>query len=183
MLVLVPYLGLQSNSVRLCSMTPEIFGKDTGTPAVNTGYGTAFTPWIYGPDDLNHTYQGGYGINGYFYSDYGQPAYTTTSTIKHVSKTPVLMDEQWVDAWPEVTDTPPKDLYTDGDSTGGMSRYCIARHGSYPASGPPRNWPNGKSLPGGINVSFYDNHVELVPLQQLWSLYWNQTWVPRATPP
>jgi prepilin-type processing-associated H-X9-DG protein len=85
-----------------------------------------------------------------------------------------------------MTDTPPPDLYTDSDSwppIGGMSRWCIARHGSVPASGAPQKWPAGVPLPGAINVAFYDSHVELVPLQSLWSLYWNTAWVPRARPP
>jgi prepilin-type N-terminal cleavage/methylation domain-containing protein/prepilin-type processing-associated H-X9-DG protein len=186
MLCLIPYLGLQSNSVRLCPMAPEIYGLDKGTPSDNGGYGTVYKPWVYGPDDYNHTYQGGYGLNGYFYSDYGEPAFRTSSDIKYVTKTPVFADQQWVDGWPDMTDTPPPDLYTDSDSwppIGGMSRWCIARHGSVPASGAPQKWPAGVPLPGAINVAFYDSHVELVPLQSLWSLYWNTAWVPRARPP
>jgi prepilin-type N-terminal cleavage/methylation domain-containing protein/prepilin-type processing-associated H-X9-DG protein len=186
MLCLVPYLGLQSNSVRLCPLTPEIMGKDTGTPSDNGGYGTAYKPWVYGPDDYNHTYQGGYGLNGYFYSDYGEPAFQTSSDVKYVVKTPVIADQQWVDGWPEMTDTPPPDLLTDSDSwapIGGMSRWCIARHGNVPPSGAPQKWPAGVALPGGINVAFYDGHVELIPLESLWSLYWNTTWKPLSRPP
>jgi prepilin-type N-terminal cleavage/methylation domain-containing protein/prepilin-type processing-associated H-X9-DG protein len=186
MLVLVPYLGPYSNSVRLCPMTPEIMGHDTGTPSDNSGYGTADKPWIYGPDDLNHTYQGSYGLNGYFYSDYGAPGYATAADVKYPTKTPVFADQQWVDGWPEMTDTPPPDLYTDSDSwspIGGMSRWCIARHGSLPPQGAPKNWPANRPLVGGINVAFYDNHVELVPLKNLWTLYWNTTWKPLIKPP
>ena len=181
---LVPYLGPQSNSVRLCPMTPEIYGADTGTPAVNTGYGTALKPWIYtcwAP--VNFTYQASYGLNGYFYSDYGDPAFEEGVDIKYSTKTPVFLDEQWIDGWPQETDLPPIDLFTDGDSTGGMSRYCIARHGNVPPGGPPQHWPPKAPLPGGINAAFYDHHVELVPLESLWSLYWNKTWVPHNTPP
>jgi prepilin-type N-terminal cleavage/methylation domain-containing protein len=184
MLVLVPYLGPYSKSVRLCPMTPEITGRDTGTPSDNSGYGTADKPWVYGPDDLNHTYQGSYGLNGYFYSDSGyEGAFVTGADVVHMTQTPVFADQQWVDGWPSMTDTPPTDLYTDSDSwapIGGMSRWCIARHGSLPAQGAPNYWPVGRTLVGGINVAFYDNHVQLVPLQNLWSLYWTTKWVPSS---
>jgi prepilin-type N-terminal cleavage/methylation domain-containing protein/prepilin-type processing-associated H-X9-DG protein len=183
MLCLVPYLGLQSNSVRLCPMAPEIMGRDSGTPSDNSGYGTVYKPWVYGPDNDNHTYQGGYGLNGYFYSDYGGAAFQTSSDIKYVTRTPVFGDQQWVDGWPEMTDTPPTDLYTDSDTTGGMSRWCIARHGNVPSSGAPQKWPVGVTLPGGINVAFFDGHVELVPLENLWSLYWSTDWKPLSRPP
>jgi prepilin-type N-terminal cleavage/methylation domain-containing protein/prepilin-type processing-associated H-X9-DG protein len=191
--VLANNLGLYSNSVRLCSMTPLLSPEQIahGNPnsLSNPGYGAADWPWFYSSvyETPPFDYQGGYGLNGYFYSDSGDAGgFVTGADVKHPTKTPVFADEQWVDAWPSMTDTPPTDLYTDDDAwqpIGGMSRYCIARHGSILASGAPKRWRAGVALPGGINVAFYDNHVEFVPLQSLWSLYWTTTWEPLSRPP
>jgi hypothetical protein len=38
-------------------------------------------------------------------------------------------------------------------------------------------------LPGSINVSFYDDHVEAVPLEGLWQLEWHQGWKTPAKRP
>jgi prepilin-type processing-associated H-X9-DG protein len=38
------------------------------------------------------------------------------------------------------------------------------------------NQPQRGKLPGGINVSFYDGHVALVPLEGLWQLEWHRDW-------
>jgi prepilin-type N-terminal cleavage/methylation domain-containing protein/prepilin-type processing-associated H-X9-DG protein len=181
---LVPCLGAQSNSVRLCPMTPELDAREIAG-LLNGGYGTADKPWVYQcVAPVNYIYQGGYGLNGYFYSDYSSDNFKTSSDVKYVSKTPVFADEQWVDSWPEMSDHPPTDLYTDSDSPPGtMGRYCIARHGSLPSGGAPQKWPVGVALPGAINVAFFDSHVELVPLESLWSLYWSTIWEPRSRPP
>jgi prepilin-type processing-associated H-X9-DG protein len=38
-------------------------------------------------------------------------------------------------------------------------------------------------LPGAINISFADNHAELVKLEKLWSLYWHKDWkIPAKRP-
>jgi prepilin-type N-terminal cleavage/methylation domain-containing protein/prepilin-type processing-associated H-X9-DG protein len=185
---LIPYLGPQSNSVRLCPMAPEQFGPDTWDPhgpGGDAGWGTCDKPWFWtcGPP-VNYTYQSSYGLNGWFYSDAGYPGYVTANDVVHVSKAPVFADEQWIDGWPSMMDFPPTDLYCNGDpNSAGISRYCIARHGNVPPGGAPRSWRLGITLPGAINVAFFDGHVELVPLEQLWSLYWDTTWVPSARPP
>jgi len=38
-------------------------------------------------------------------------------------------------------------------------------------------------LPGAINVSFWDGHVEQVKLEGLWQLYWHRDYVPPAKRP
>ena len=182
------YLGHQSNSVRVCTMTPIPSPQEFAaaySAGSGGGAGAVDKAWIYVSlyETPEYSYAGGYGLNGYFYSDYGNPGYATSSDVKYVSKTPVFADEQWVDAWPLTGDTPPTDLYTSDNGEQGMTRYCIARHGSVPAGGAPKSWRPGTALPGAINVAFFDGHIELVPLQKLWSLYWNSSWVPRATPP
>ena len=39
------------------------------------------------------------------------------------------------------------------------------------------------TLPGGVNVAFGDNHVELVKLEKLWNLTWHRTWKAPAKRP
>jgi prepilin-type processing-associated H-X9-DG protein len=40
-------------------------------------------------------------------------------------------------------------------------------------------WRAGSyALPGAINVSFYDGHVEQVKLERLWQLSWHRDYVP-----
>ena len=59
---------------------------------------------------------------------------------------------------------------------------CIPRHGSHP-NPVPRNWPITQPLPGAVNVTFYDGHVEAVKLERLWQIYWHAKWVPPAKRP
>jgi prepilin-type processing-associated H-X9-DG protein len=63
-----------------------------------------------------------------------------------------------------------------------MHEILVARHGSHPSklSGV---WPPTRRLPGAINVSFFDGHVEMVPLENLWQLYWHKGYVPPAKRP
>jgi len=63
-----------------------------------------------------------------------------------------------------------------------MSNFTISRHGSRPRSIPTKFNPADK-LPGAINLSFYDGHVEQVKLERLWSLYWHKDYVPPAKRP
>jgi prepilin-type processing-associated H-X9-DG protein len=88
-----------------------------------------------------------------------------------------------VDAWPLVTDRPARNLF-DGDKfvDGGLSRIAIPRHAASLASA-VKNFDARNTLPGAVNVSFADNHVESVKLENLWNLYWHKNWDPPAKRP
>jgi prepilin-type N-terminal cleavage/methylation domain-containing protein len=58
-----------------------------------------------------------------------------------------------------------------------LPELALFRHGSHPNS-VPTSWPLAKRLPGANNLTFVDGHGELVPLDNLWGLTWNRTWVP-----
>jgi hypothetical protein len=60
-----------------------------------------------------------------------------------------------------------------------MGLCLIDRHGSRPASNAPRayGYTSGKVLPGMINMSFADDHAEVVRLNNLWSYTWHRDWV------
>jgi prepilin-type processing-associated H-X9-DG protein len=107
------------------------------------------------------------GSTGYF---------TTDSAVMKPAQTPVFFDENWSDTWPVETDAPAHDLYQGSlfnQHVGvEIGRLTIARHGSLIPSDAPRNLTGNAVLPGAINMSFYDGHVELVKLEKLWTFYW-----------
>jgi prepilin-type processing-associated H-X9-DG protein len=88
-----------------------------------------------------------------------------------------------VDAWPAVNDKPARNLF-DGDkfAGGGLSRIAIPRHAAQ-LSAATKNFNPKDTLPGAVNVSFADNHAELVKLEKLWDLYWHKNWEPPAKRP
>jgi len=64
-----------------------------------------------------------------------------------------------------------------------MGASTISRHGSRPAGSARKNWPVTQRMPGSVDVSFVDAHVELVKLDNLWQLIWNKTYeVPLKRP-
>jgi len=102
--------------------------------------------------------------------------------IARPSQTPVFADSVtfwWV--WPLAVDVPAANLQTGQIQGGGffpgMNLLTIPRHGSG-SNRAPTNYSAQAALPGGIDVSFYDGHVEFVRLDRLWSLYWHKNYVP-----
>jgi prepilin-type processing-associated H-X9-DG protein len=92
-------------------------------------------------------------------------------------------------AVPTATDLPAVNLVTGGSSptvgvlqSEGMQVFTIPRHGSRP-SNIATNHPASSRLPGAINVSFYDGHVELVKLERLWQLNWHKGYTPPVERP
>lgn len=98
--------------------------------------------------------------------------------------TPVTTDgtEWWVA--PRATDLPPLSLVNGGTSSmaGDMRTIALPRHGRRP-SPVPEQFPGDQVLPGAVNVSFFDGHVEAVPLDRLWQLTWHRGYVPPAKRP
>jgi prepilin-type N-terminal cleavage/methylation domain-containing protein/prepilin-type processing-associated H-X9-DG protein len=100
--------------------------------------------------------------------------------VLHPAKTPTYADA--VDSfscWPTEQDLPAVNLQS-GDLPywgfdNGMRDVTIPRHGSRPLHVTTNQLPRAK-LPGAINMSFYDGHVALVPLEQLWQQEWHAKW-------
>jgi prepilin-type N-terminal cleavage/methylation domain-containing protein/prepilin-type processing-associated H-X9-DG protein len=113
--------------------------------------------------------------------------FANEDAILHSSQTPVFADAVhfwWI--WPRATDLPALNLET-GQSGGetyrwGMGMLTIPRHGSRPNRVPTDHRPQDR-LPGAINVSFYDGHVEQVRLERLWQLEWHRDYRPPAKRP
>jgi len=170
------------DKVRICPTAPERSAAQLASdPSV---YGTLRRAWVAKGATTN--YQGSYALNGHFYTDglYGNPnnLFRSESDIVYPTKTPVFADALWLDAWPLVTDRPTTTLL-NGDKFpgGGLSKIAIPRHAS--RSAPVMQLDQRNTLPGAVNASFADVHVETVRLENLWSLYWHKNWEPPAKRP
>jgi prepilin-type N-terminal cleavage/methylation domain-containing protein/prepilin-type processing-associated H-X9-DG protein len=171
------------DKVRYCPTAPERSAADLKKD--NSGTGWITRAWLVAQG--NGGYQGSYALNGYCYTDdpYADPKFRfrSESDITQASKTPFFADAIWVDCWPLETDQPARNLF-DGDqfAGGGVSRVAIPRHSVLPSSS-FKNFNSKNPLPGAVNVSFADNHVESVRLEDLWTLYWHKNWQTPAKRP
>lgn len=184
---LIDYQG-NTHFVRYCPSAPEPNKRISRHP-LNPDYGTADETWIWRTNG-NRGYQGAYSYNGWLYYDLtsviggdAKRVYTKESAVQYPSMTPFVGDAMWVDAWPEANDLPARNLYEGDGPAGGIGRYCIARHAGRGPKAAPRKMPPGAPLPGAINLSFIDGHVETVKLDKLWDFYWHNGYVPPATRP
>ena len=110
--------------------------------------------------------------------------------VAQPSRTPVFADgvqAPWTFGpfeGPRATDLPARDLefgVPDARRVG-MGAFAIPRHGSRVGSA-PKNHPANARLPGAVNVSFWDGHVEVVPLERLWQLTWHRNYQAPAKRP
>jgi prepilin-type N-terminal cleavage/methylation domain-containing protein len=193
---MLSYYGKATNLI-ICPCAPANFSPP---PATNTDLnGTSTSAWYWG--NSTPAYAGSYGINKWLASPLlypMTPAYYETnyygkeSSISRTSATPVFMDSAWVNLWPFVVDKPSRSVYDPmnidpGSSplgtADGLQRVCINRHPKPATAASPLLPLGNANLPGNIVMSFYDNHVELVKLQNLWTYYWANGWVPSTPPP
>jgi prepilin-type N-terminal cleavage/methylation domain-containing protein len=168
------------NAVRTCPAAPDRSAsqiKKDSTPG-----GTVIRSWLVAGDVNGKAtnYQGGYALNGYFYSDsqYGEKKwmFKNEAAVISPSTTPYFADSVWVDAWPVETDLPARNLFTGDDfAGGGVSRFAVPRH-SAPLSAAVKNFNPKSQLPGAINLIMGDNHVELSKLEKLWFYDWHLDW-------
>ncbi|HKS35905.1 MAG TPA: hypothetical protein VJW76_01860 [Verrucomicrobiae bacterium] len=107
---------------------------------------------------------------------------TTEAQLPYPMSTPVTADGVFVWASPHASDVPPVNLNLDVRDRSLMWIVAIPRHGKRPSS-PPTHWPDDQPLPGAVNVSMFDGHVELVKLDHLWQLYWHKDYEPPAKRP
>jgi prepilin-type processing-associated H-X9-DG protein len=63
-----------------------------------------------------------------------------------------------------------------------MAIFSIPRHGRRPQR-TSQLWPASQPLPGAVSVTFFDGHVELVKLDNLWQLCWHRNYKPPAKRP
>ena len=176
------------DQVRFCPLAPQRTAVELRRDA--NGWGGVRKAWVVANNSVNPEFQGSYALNGWLYD--ASQFYTSSpadkaryfgndSTMSSPSMTPFFADSAWVDAWPHETDRPATDLI-NGQSGDGLSRFTIPRHAAARKAA-VSNFNAKNQLPGGINISFGDNHVELVKLEKLWQLTWTATWQAPAKRP
>jgi prepilin-type N-terminal cleavage/methylation domain-containing protein len=182
----------RATPVQFCPCATDVVKpfRSQGTAA------NAWNPFEYrGPGYNDYsTNSGSYAINSWLFGVASETAnrqepqnyFRVEADIKHTSRTPEFVDAVWPDVAPRTNDLPATDLFNGqitGSGAAGMGACTVARHGSRPAAQAPRNWPVTQRMPGSVDVSFVDAHVELVKLDNLWQLIWNKTYeVPLKRP-
>jgi hypothetical protein len=106
---------------------------------------------------------GSYGINGWVENNQcptesqstGRRRWRTPN-VAGAADVPLLLDEQWIDGWPQQNDEPPEydDQYWPYGSH--MGRFCINRHSGF------------------VNSVFLDASARKVGLKELWTLKWHR---------
>lgn len=150
--------------------------------------GTADQPWILPLGQQQNPIIGSYAFNTWLYNGTGVgtnaagPEWFGKSIPARPSKTPVFADGYASEVQPLTNDLPEPNLYENPDYLG-IATVAIARHGNRPASAAPRSVDISKPLPGMIDMAIFDGHVEKVPLESLWTYYWDAIWlVPSPRP-
>jgi prepilin-type N-terminal cleavage/methylation domain-containing protein/prepilin-type processing-associated H-X9-DG protein len=121
---------------------------------------------------------------GWSYFDGYSKWFSTEGQIRNPVLTPTLADGVNWDCAPVVgQDRPPfSPVAIASEAAGeGVVTVLIARHGSHPDR-LPKYWPVNQRLPGAVNVSFFDGHVQQVPLSDLWQLEWHKSWIATNQP-
>jgi prepilin-type N-terminal cleavage/methylation domain-containing protein/prepilin-type processing-associated H-X9-DG protein len=131
--------------------------------------------------------RGSYSLNWHLlWLTYNAPESSLDGKVTKPSGMPVFADGTFFITQPWASSLPATDLFNGtraGEEFGNnMSVITIPRHGNRPRS-IPRNHPEMEALPGAINVSFFDGHVELVKLDNLWELQWYPEYEPPAKRP
>jgi type II secretory pathway pseudopilin PulG len=164
--------------------------------AVSGTLGTASQPWV-DSTGVNLT-QSAYTVNGWLYDttdtySMSQRAYrfNKESNVRQSALTPVFADGIWIDTWPMNSDLlsgySPLNVFTGNNNNnatggGGMGRYLINRHSGISPANASRNVGTGTTRFGVIDVGFFDGHVEVEQLLNLYQLAWNNGWTPPANP-
>lgn len=151
--------------MRLCPDTPRA-GSDV--------VGTASLQWNCNGSTSYGRSVGSYSLNGWLYaatdsgarnmagSRWASASAYNLQRAKNTGTIPVFVDANWHDFWPKEADAAPTNLETPGPTSvgdGSLARAVLDRHSR------------------AVNVSFYDGHVETVPLVNLWAVKWSSNWV------
>jgi len=196
----------QANNVRICPNAQ--FPTNLTANTAQGEFGTAENCWCW-VGAIALTNESSYMMNGWLYNkNSGNPPpthwvpdtpggsyYIKDTAIQQPSITPEFGDGNYADCFPNnnpgLVDTyATADLY-HGDNVqhpagqpgnSPIGRYLLARHGSSAPGAAPRATSMTSPLPGAINLSFADGHVELAKLSKLWSFKWSATSAPQSQP-
>lgn len=181
-------LGLNLANTKSILNCPAVNLYNNSTlSSVGNPMGRVDLPWV---DDNGSQYvtECSYTVNGWCYDKTDtysmsepQDRYNKETDVKNSSLTPVFADGMWVDCWPCTGDLNggPVDLYDGGSGNcicsggGGAGRVMIARHGGAAPGSAPKSISSPGAIPGMVNLGFFDCHVELVRLNNVFNYYWN----------
>jgi prepilin-type N-terminal cleavage/methylation domain-containing protein/prepilin-type processing-associated H-X9-DG protein len=174
--------------------------EDQGTNCV----GGTVLPWIRSPWDgapitrfrldPPRRAKGSYTFNSWLVAGsadvgFDRKCFKHEGAVSDPTATPIFADGVMEGFTPFETDFPATDLIVGLNRAsdlpldhGGIDRVTIPRHGARP-SPIPENLPHAARLPGSINVSFFDGHVQMVALEKLWQLTWHSEWQVAAKRP
>jgi len=197
----------QANNVRLCPSAQ--FPTNLTVNTAQGEFGTAENCWCW-VGAIAPTNESSYTMNGWLYdpkSGNPPPTFWVPDTpggsyfqkdtaIRQPTVTPEFGDGNYADCFPNnnpsLVDTyATADLYHGdnaqhpvGKGNSPIGRYLIARHGSSIAAAAPRSASMSPTspLPGAINLSFADGHVEMVKLYNLWTFKWSAMSVSQSQP-
>ena len=162
---LKPYY--KNNDVCLCPMASRF--SETMHPGA---IGAKFYAW-FSKGWITKDRYGSYGVNGWVENNQCSEEEGTDAeawrwrhaNVKGGGNIPLLLDNQWIDGWPEDEDVPPK--YDDQDyrfdPTTHMDRFMMNRHDGY------------------INGVFVDFTVRRIGLKELYTLKWHRAYDVRGT--
>jgi prepilin-type N-terminal cleavage/methylation domain-containing protein/prepilin-type processing-associated H-X9-DG protein len=151
---------------------------------------TEATPQYYGTVDRAYKFnerRASYTYNYELLKMYWTPQGDLESSLRNSPSLPTFLDGTFIYVWPQGTDLPATDLYK-GRRTGAeydinMPSINIPRHGSRIGGDLLHDWPQNRSLPGAINVAFFDGHVSQTKLDKLWFLHWSTEYnIPERRP-
>jgi prepilin-type N-terminal cleavage/methylation domain-containing protein/prepilin-type processing-associated H-X9-DG protein len=176
----------KSDKLRLCPATQN-------PPLPRAGAGTYNTTWYWGGQSGNTNHYGSYALNGWMYAGGWEAflglaadpakAFKNESSVVQSSKTPLFFDAIWPDAFPQASDRPSPNMATGiANGAGGMARITIARHGNSPTAAPTAV-DTSATLPGAVNMSFFDGHAESTRIEKLWEQSWHVGYVQPPTRP
>jgi prepilin-type N-terminal cleavage/methylation domain-containing protein len=133
--------------------------------------------------DFTKRYAGSFAMNGWLYTGLTDSSlfFGTLSAVQKPPGTPFFCDSIWTDVFPAANEGPAIDL-TRGAITPDIGRITIARHGVFPGK-VPRQLQGTMPMPGAINLSFTDGHVQSAKLEQLWSFDWFSGYTPPIARP
>jgi prepilin-type N-terminal cleavage/methylation domain-containing protein len=175
-----------ADKIRLCPTAPVPVNRNPSGESIGTARAAWYGP-MKTPVQWNTGFESSYGMNGWMYSPAGEGVqdpnkqFAGEGSYENPVRTPIFADCNWADSWPLATDTPARDVGAGGNSAM-MQRFCIARHGSSPAS-KVISVPTGAPLPGSIHMVFTDGHIEPIKLEQLWFLSWHRGYKAPAVRP
>ncbi len=131
-----------------------------------------------------------YAFNGYLAGispnwvldeQYTSVIFLKEEEIRFPTETPVMGDGVVPFTYCQPWDNPVtlNGVNPDGNYYPGMPTYCVPRHGGRALSQATLDvWKLSDTMPGAINLSFYDGHAELTRLEALWMKRWHMRWEP-----